>query len=164
MKTIITFSLLFSFSAIADFSDEHVSLCTSSEVQKLVGKNGNCLLVLAPTNVVEVSRTCEGKLSDITCRVMMLKTSDSASMNLICGEAESPLVTQVLPAEVLSYNVSAVVATSSGKTVIINDPQEYHFLSNPALDVQLSLGEKTKAKMVLTLQDRSIELTNVTCE
>lgn len=85
-------------------------------------------------------------------------------MNLICGEADSPLLTQVLEAEVLSYNVSAIVTNSSGDSLIINDPLEYHLFSNPALDVQLSVGEKTKAKMILSLQDRSIELTNVICE
>lgn len=159
----MAFSLLLSFSAFADFSEEHTSLCTSVEAQKLVGKKGNCQLVLAPTDVMEVSRNCEGKLSDIKCRVMMLKTSGIASMNLVCGEAETPLLTQILPAEVLSYKVSAIVTTSSGDSVVINDPKQYHLLSSPALEVQLSLGETTNAKVVLNLQNKSIALTDVVC-
>lgn len=164
MKTFIALSLLLlPFSAFADFSDEHKTLCTSVEAQKLVGRKGNCQLVLSPMNVMEVSRNCEGKLSDVKCRVMMLKTSETSSMNLLCGEAETPLLTQILPAEVFSYKVSAVVTTSSGDSVVINDPKQYHLLSSPALEVQLSLGETTNAKMVLNLQDKSIPLTDVVC-
>ncbi len=164
MKTILAFSLLVSFSAFADFSDEHTKICESQEAKKLVGSKGSCQVVLAPTPTVEVSGRCEGKLADITCRVLVLKTSDSASMNLLCGELDSPLLTQVLEAEVLSYNISALIKTSSGEYITINDPKEYHVLSNPALDVQLAQGEKIKGKMILTLQDRSIPLTDVVCE
>ena len=150
MKTILALSLFASVSAFADFSDEHKSLCSSK---------ANCQLVLAPVEVVEMGRTCRGKLSDINCKVMMLKTSDSASMNLICGEAESPILTQVLNAEVISYNVSAVSDSS-----VTSDPNLYHLFSHPALDVHLTVGESTKAKMILSLQDRSIALSNVTCD
>lgn len=129
-----------------------------------MGTKGSCQVVLAPTPTVEVSGRCEGKLSDITCRVLVLKTSDSASMNLVCGELDSPLLTQVLEADVLSYNVSAVIKNSAGEYETINDPKEYHLLTNPALEVQLSQGEKINGKMILTLQDRSISLTDVVCE
>ncbi len=164
MKTILALSLLLSFSAIADFSDDHVKICESKEARNLIGTKGSCQVIIAPKVTVEVSGHCEGKLSDITCRVLVLKTSDSASMNLVCGEMDSPLLTQVLEAEVLSYNVSAVIKTSSGEYVTINDPKEYHILSNPALDVLLAQGEKINGKMILTLQNKSIPLTNVVCE
>ncbi|MES2528654.1 MAG: hypothetical protein V4598_16340 [Bdellovibrionota bacterium] len=164
MKTFFALSLLISFSSFADFSDEHTKICESVEVKKLMGTKGSCQVVLAPNPTVEVSGRCEGKLADITCRVMVLKTSDSASMNLLCGELDSPLLTQVLEAEVLSYNVSALIKTSAGEYVTINDPKEYHVLTNPALDVQLAQGEKINGKMILTLQDRSIPLSDVVCE
>lgn len=164
MKTILALSILISFSAFADFSEDHVKLCETKEAKKLMGTKGNCQVVVAPKETVEVSGHCEGKLADITCRVMVLKTSESASMNLICGEIASPLLTQVLDAEVLSYTVSAVIKTSAGEYETIIDPKEYHVLSNPALDVQLAQGEKIKGKMILTIQDKSIPLSDVVCE
>ena len=164
MKTLIALSLFFSLSAFADFSEVHKDLCKSGEAKKLMGSKGSCQLVLAPADVPEVAGHCQGKLADITCRVMVLKTTDSASMNLICGEIDQPLLTQILEAEVLSYSVSALVKTSAGDYVTINDPREFHLLSNPALDVQLSRGENVQGKMVLTIQDKSVELSDVTCE
>ncbi len=164
MKHLIALTLLCSLSAYADFSEDHEKICKSKEAKTLMGNKGSCQVVLAPTPTVEVSGRCEGKLSDITCRVLVLKTSDSASMNLVCGELDSPLLTQVLEADVLSYNVSAVIKNSDGEYETINDPKEYHLLTNPALEVQLSQGEKINGKMILTLQDRSISLTDVVCE
>lgn len=162
MKTLIFLSLL-SLPAFADFSDDHTKLCSTPEVKKLMGKTGSCRIIIAPNDIPEVSGHCEGKLSDITCRVMVLKTSDSASMNLLCGEESSPLLTQVLDADVLSYNVAAIVETSRGEFVTMNDPKDYFLLSSNALDVQLARGENMQGKMVLTLQDRSIALSGVTC-
>lgn len=164
MKTLIAISVLFSFSALADFSDEHSGLCHTSGVKRLMGKTGSCQIALSKIDTVQLTTSCRGMLSDISCRVMMLKSSDSSSMNLICGDADTPLVSQVLNAEVLSYNVSAIVKTSAGDFKAINDMNEYHLLSNPALEVHLARGETTSAKMVLNLQDKSITLTNVICE
>jgi hypothetical protein len=164
MKILIAISLLFTFTAFADFTDAHTGLCQSVEAKKFMGKTGTCQLALSPITTNQVSNSCTGKLADISCRVLMLKTTDSASMNLICGDADSPLVSQVLDAEVLSYNISAVVKSSTGEFTTINDPNEYHLLSNPALEVQLTRGASTKAKMVLTLQDRAISLSDVICE
>lgn len=164
MKILNVILLLFSMSAFADFSESHSGLCQTSEVKTLMGNTGNCQLALASVDVNQVSSHCEGKISDITCRVMMLKTSDSASMNLSCGDENAPILTQILAAEVLSYNVSAIVRTPKEEFVVVDDPNEYHLFSHPALDVQLSLGNMTKAKMVLTLQDRMITLTNVKCQ
>lgn len=164
MKFLIALSLLFSLSAYADFGDEHADLCSSPEAKKLMGSKGSCQLVLAPMKVTEVSAHCEGKLSDITCRVMVLKTSDSASMTLVCGDVDSPLLSQVLEAEVVSYTASAIVKKSNGDYATINDPKDYHLLSNAALDVELIHGEKLDAKMVLTLQNKSIALKDVVCE
>lgn len=129
-----------------------------------MGKTGHCQLALSAIDTTQVSNRCTGKLADISCQVMMLKSSDSSSMTLVCGETDTPLLSQVLDAEVLSYNVSAVVKTSSGDFKTINDPNEYHLLSNPALEVHLARGTTTKAKMILTLQDRSITLTDVNCQ
>lgn len=151
MKTLIASALFISFSAFADFSSVHEVLCP--------GDRGNCQIILAPKEVPQISQVCQGKLADISCRVMMLKTSDSATMNLSCGDEESPLLTQVLSAEVLSYNVASVKGER-----ILNDPNDYHLFSNPALSVHLSSGEKLKAQMVLTLQERSITLSDVICE
>jgi hypothetical protein len=164
MKTIIAISILISFSAFADFSDEHTGLCQTQEVKKLMGKSGNCQLALASVITTQVSNRCTGKLADISCQVMVLKSADSSSMTLICGDVDSPLVSQILEADILSYNVSAVVKTSAGDFKTINDPNEYHLLSNPALEVHLARGDTTKAKMILTLQDRSIPLSEVVCE
>ena len=121
-------------------------------------------MIIVPAPTVQVSGRCEGKLSDITCRVLVLKTSDSASMNLVCGELDSPLLTQVLKADVLSYRISALIKNSAGEYQTINDSRNYHLLSNPALDVQLAQDEKMNGKMVLRLQARSISLTDVICE
>lgn len=160
---LIALSLILSLPALADFGSDHESLCASPEVKKLRGSKGSCQLIIAPVDVTEVSSKCEGKLADISCRVMALKTSDSASMTLVCGDDASPLLSQVLDADVISYNVSAIVKTPAGDYVTINDPNEYHLLSNPALDLQVSQGERTEGKMVLTLQDKSIELKDVVC-
>ncbi len=149
---------------MADFSEEHRKICDSKEAKALMGTKGSCQMILAPSPTVQVSGRCEGKLSDITCRVLVLKTTDSASMNLVCGELDSPLLTQVLSADVLSYRVSALIKKSSGEYQTINDSKDYHLLSNPALEVQLAQGVKMNGKMVLTLQDRSIALTDVICE
>ena len=143
-------SLLLSSSAFADFSSEHESLC---------GKTEKCQLILAPKEVTQISHTCVGKLADMNCRVMMLKTSDSASMNFLCGDAESPLLNQVLNAEVLSYNVASVSGTS-----VTNDSADYHLFSSPALNVLISSSGNVSAKMILTLQERSLTLTDVVCE
>ena len=163
MKTFVALALIFSVSAFADFSDDHLKICSTPEVQKLIGKSGSCRIVIAPNDISEVSGHCEGKLSDITCRVMVLKTSDSATMNLLCGEESSPLLTQVLDADVLSYNVAAIVKTSKGEYLTINDPKDYFLLSSSALDVQLARGEAMAGKMILTLQNRSITLKDVSC-
>jgi hypothetical protein len=164
MKTLIAFSLLLSFSAFADFSDEHQALCHSPEVVKLMGKKGSCQLAIAPVVTNQISSHCTGKLADLSCRVLMLKTSDSASMNLNCGDQENSLLSRVLDADVLAYNVSAVVKKSDGDYVTINDPKEYFLLSNPSLDVHLTKGQSLSAKMILTIQDKAIELTEVVCE
>jgi hypothetical protein len=92
MKTLISLTLFLSFSAFADFSSVHEVLCP--------GDKGNCQLILAPKEVTQISQVCIGKLADISCKVMMLKTTDSATMNLICGDEESPLLSQVLSAEI----------------------------------------------------------------
>ncbi len=164
MKALIALSFLLSFTAQADFGSEHSGLCSSPEVKKLMGAKGSCQIMLAPTKTKEVSGRCVGKLADISCRVMVLKTSDVASMTLICGDMDSPLLSQVLAADVLSYQTSAIVKTSSGEYVTLNDPREFHLLSNPALEVQLVRGDKIEGKMVLSLQERSIELKDVSCE
>jgi hypothetical protein len=164
MKYMIALTLLFSVSAMADFSVDHEKICTSKEAKSLMGTKGSCQMILAPVPTVQVSGRCEGKLSDITCRVLVLKTTDSARMNLVCGELDSPLLTQVLKADVLSYRVSALIKNSEGEYQMINDSRDYHLLSNPALDVQLARGEKMNGKMILTLQNRSISLTDVICE
>ncbi len=164
MKTLIALSLLISFSALADFTDEHTGLCQSAEARKLIGKTGTCQLAMGGIQVSQVSSTCTGKSGKINCRVMMLKSSDSASMTLICGDADTPLLSQVLPADVMSYNVSAVVKTSTGEFQTINDPNDYHIFSNPALEIQLTRGSSTKANITLTIHDRAITLDDVTCE
>lgn len=164
MKIFLPLLIILTLPAWADFTEEHTGLCQSSEAKKLMGKKGTCQLVLGGIEAQQVSNSCTGKLADISCKVMMLKSSDSASMNLICGDADSPLVSQVLDASVMSYNISAVVKSSNGEFKTINDPNEYHLLTNPALEVQLARGTTTKAKMVLTLQDRAITLTEVVCE
>jgi hypothetical protein len=163
MKTLIALSLLLSFSAFADFADDHAKFCESTEAKSLMGKNGTCQLVLGPVQKNEMSASCEGKLADISCRVMMLKTFNTVSMTLICGDVDSPLLAQVLPAEIVSYNISAVIKNAEGKITTLNDPNEYHLLSNPALDVHLTRGTKTEGRMIMTLQDKMIELKNVTC-
>lgn len=160
---LIALSLLLSLPVLADFGSDHESLCSSPEVKKLMGSKGQCQLILAPVDITEVSSHCEGKLADISCRVMALKTSDAASMTLVCGDDASPLLSQVLDAEVISYNVSAIVKTSVGDYITINDPNTYHILSNPALDLQISSGESTSGKMILTIQNKSIELKDVVC-
>lgn len=129
-----------------------------------MGKEGSCQLTLSKIDTPQMSSTCEGKLTDIICKVMMLKSTDSSSMNLVCGDSDSPLVSQVIPAQLLSYNVSAVVKTSKGDFVTINDPKEYHLFSGSALEVQLARGETVNARMVMTLQDKAISLTDVKCQ
>jgi hypothetical protein len=161
---LLALSLLLSLSAYADFTDEHATLCSTPDVHKLMGKNGSCQIVIGKVDTNQVSGRCEGKLSDITCRVSILKTSDSTSMTLVCGDTTSPLLSQVLQADILSYNVSALVKNGKGETVTINDPKTYHVLSNPALEVQLAQGENVQGKMILTLTDKSIQLSNVVCQ
>lgn len=163
MKTLIALSLLISFSAFADFSDEHSKFCESAEAKSLMGKAGSCQLVLGPVQRKELSASCEGKLSDISCRVMMLKTTESTSMTLTCGDVDSPLMAQVLPADITSYTISAIIKNSEGKIVTLNDPNEYHLISNPALDVHLVQNTKLEGKMILTLQDKMIALKEVKC-
>lgn len=164
MKTLAALWFMVSLSAFADYGAGHAELCASSEAKRLMGTNGLCQIVLSPVRLTEFSARCEGKLADISCRVMLLKTSESASMTLVCGEDTTPLLSQVLEAETISYTVSAVVKMAAGDYVTINDPRDYHLFSNPALEVQLGKTQSsTEGKMRLTIQQKSIVLTDVTC-
>lgn len=164
----VIFALLTS-TAFADLASYHEdAICGSEEVLSKMGNGGTCNIAVREKKTENRKGACFGKFDrNLNCLVIFLTEGNKSAVQLKCGagEIDFAIFDKILPAESAYYNLSALIKTSEGRKIIMNDLNNHIYYSNELLLLYLVEDDKKEisGEVIINLEKNGVALQELQC-
>jgi hypothetical protein len=155
--------LALSLPAVAGTVEDFSEKCQTNEIQKLMGENGSCRVVIVPK---KMSRTgeCEGNyLEKYHCNVKFNTKIEVPEAQIYCHENSVPYLELDTMAEGASFEIVTLIQKSD-QEFIRSDKTTYNSIITDIVDVQFTeTGKTISSSIQMKTTEGSVPMTNVSC-
>ena len=138
--------------AKADLAQRHASLCE--------GHTDSCQVLVVKQKIANSFGSCYGRYKDKFCTFQYSISSEKSTMNFYCENLNQTFVSKAL-----SYKITGLVKSHSGKSSIIIDTKDYLILSSNVVTLNLTLenGKVMDHKVIFDESSGYPQMTNTAC-